>query len=64
MNILKDEYKFDPHSPKKRKNISWPVCSKCGLIYLRNDFTDWAIKMGCNNNDHPNYERERIKKRS
>ena len=52
---------YEPHSPKKRKNISWLVCSKCGLIYLNNDFTRFGIKYGCNNSDHPNYEKERMK---
>lgn len=58
---MADAYKFEAHVPKKRKNVSWPVCAHCGLIYLRNPFTDWAVRMGCNNNDHPNYQKHRMK---
>jgi hypothetical protein len=57
------KYKYEAHSPKKRKNLAWPVCEFCGLIYLHNEFTAWAIRMGCNNRDHSNYEIERNKKR-
>ncbi len=60
---MNDKFKFESHAPKKRKNISWPVCSGCGLIYLNNDFTAWAIKKGCNNQDHDDYEKERLKVR-
>jgi hypothetical protein len=58
---MKEVYKFESHSKKHRKNLSWPVCEKCGLIYLKNNFTAWAIKNGCNSNDHPDYEKQRAK---
>jgi hypothetical protein len=54
-------FTYEAHSPKKRKNNSWFVCDHCGLVYLNNNFTRWAIKNGCNNRDHPNYEVERKK---
>jgi len=51
--VEKESYKFEPHNPKKIKSISWQVCSKCGLVYLNNSLTRWAIDKGCNNDDHP-----------
>lgn len=35
------------HSPKKIKCIPWPVCSRCGLVYLKNDVTARAIRAKC-----------------
>ena len=58
---MRENYKYEAHSPKKRKNTAYPVCEKCGLIYLKNPFTEWGIRMGCNNNDHPDYEKQRQK---
>lgn len=54
-----DVFKYEAHSPKKRKHVAWSVCSKCGLIYLNNDFTRFSIKNGCNSNDHPGYAKAR-----
>jgi len=56
---MSEAYKFEAHHFEKRKRIQWQVCSKCGLIALRNDFTRWAIKKGCNNEDHPEFARRR-----
>lgn len=52
-------YEYEPHSICKIKGLSWSVCNKCGLVYLRNSFTQWAIRYGCNNEDHKDYERMR-----
>ncbi|MCI0558693.1 MAG: hypothetical protein MN733_09370 [Nitrososphaera sp.] len=49
---MKEAYKFEPHN-MKGKISSWTYCNRCGLIALRNFFSDWAIRMGCNNEDHP-----------
>lgn len=46
-------YTYEPHSFKKRKGIPWLVCQHCGLVCVRNSFTAWAVKVGCNNNEHP-----------
>lgn len=51
---MKEPYKFEPHNPKG-KIVGKDYCVKCGLLYLRNEFTQWAIKMGCNNEDHPQH---------
>ena len=54
-------YTYAAHSPKKRKNMSWLVCQHCGLVYVKNEFTAWAIRMGCNNVDHPGFADARHK---
>ena len=54
-------YTYAPHSPAKRKNMPWHVCRNCGLVYLNNAFTAWAIKVGCNNNEHPDIDAMRHK---
>lgn len=56
-----NSYTYEAHSPKKRKGMPWVVCSGCGLVYLKNDFTAWAIRMGCNNSDHPGFAAARHK---
>lgn len=35
------------HSPQPLRCIPWPVCSRCGLVYLKNEATRKAIKEGC-----------------
>jgi len=54
-----EPYKFEPHRPSKLASLPWMHCQKCGLVYLRNAFSQWAIRMGCNNEDHPQHERYR-----
>ena len=44
------------HAPRLLKGISWPVCRKCGLVYLKNPLTAWCIKMGCDYADKPNFK--------
>lgn len=57
---VKEPYKFESHSFSKHV-AGKQCCSKCGLLALNNDFTYWAIKMGCNNSDHPSYRKEWLK---
>ena len=52
-------YSMEAHSPKKVKVFSWEVCAYCGLVYLRNDFTRFCIKMGCNYKLHREYNNQR-----
>lgn len=52
-------YEYEVHNPVKIKGLPWLICNKCGLLYLRNRFTDWSIKKGCNSEDHPEYLSER-----
>ncbi len=53
------EYKIEKHSPGKIKGIPWLVCKSCGLVYLRNQFTRWSVKMGCYADYHRDYKKMR-----
>lgn len=35
------------HTPRMLKRFPWPVCSRCGLIYLKNERTLTAIGKAC-----------------
>ena len=35
------------HNPKKEWPLPWVFCIRCGLIYLRNEATQKAIKEPC-----------------
>lgn len=48
-------WKLAPHSPDKLSRIPWPVCRACGLVFLSNDLTRWAVKHGCNYKEHPSW---------
>ncbi len=54
---VRESYKLQEHSFSKRI-MGKAYCSRCGLIALRNPFTQWAIRMGCNSSLHPNYKTE------
>lgn len=51
-------FKFEAHGPWV-PGVYKTYCLNCGLVRLNNRFTEWAIKHGCNNNDHPAYETAR-----
>jgi hypothetical protein len=53
------KYKFESHSPRKIKGIPWFVCNSCGLVYLRNKFTNWSIRVGCYSEYHVEYNKMR-----
>jgi hypothetical protein len=55
---MNEPFVMEPHN-FSGKICHWSVCVKCGLIRLRNDFTQWAIRKGCNNEDHPDHARQR-----
>lgn len=57
----REPFKLEPHSWGQLKALPWAVCVKCGLVKLRSPFTQWSIKHGCNNEDHPSYEAVRRK---
>lgn len=57
---VKESYKMISHSFNKRI-VRKQYCSKCGLLSLNNEFSRWAVKMGCNNIDHPAYKSQRNK---
>lgn len=35
------------HQMRHAKRISWPLCSRCGLLALRNDATRKALREPC-----------------
>jgi hypothetical protein len=48
--------KHEPHAPKPLgKHWGIPVCKKCGLLYLKNELTQWCVRQGCNYEEHPEY---------
>lgn len=55
-----EEYQMEPHS-WGAKIGHWPVCQKCGLIMMKNAFSEWAVRVGCMNALHPSYESVRHK---
>lgn len=55
---MKSKYSMQPHGPWIAGSYK-TYCQGCGLVRLNNDFTAWAIRYGCNNRDHPNYEQAR-----
>lgn len=59
--LKKEPYKMMAHSFKFNKRIGKQVCSTCGLVALRNAFTDWSVRMGCLSSDHPQYDSARSK---
>lgn len=52
-------YEIEPHHVISCRTFPQGVCVKCGLVCLNNDFTRWALRVGCNNREHPSYERYR-----
>jgi len=53
---------MEPHNfVKLYRSIPWLVCSKCGLVRLRNPFTDWCVRNGCDADERPDYKKMRDK---
>jgi hypothetical protein len=46
---------MEPHHFGVRKGIPGALCLYCGLVRANNYLTEFAIKYGCNNSDHPRY---------
>jgi hypothetical protein len=46
---------MDAHSPTTYRGLPWPVCRYCGLVYLKNLISIWAVKKGCDYKEHPQY---------
>lgn len=53
-----EAYTYEPHNYNGKVG-HLPYCLKCGLILMKNDFSRWADKVGCNNKDHPSYASKR-----
>lgn len=52
------QYKAEPHNFNLAVG-AYRYCSSCGLITFKNEFSQWAIRMGCNHKEHPSYENKR-----
>jgi hypothetical protein len=57
---MAEPYTYEQHSFTKSIH-NYKYCSKCGIVALKNSFTEWAIKKGCNSEDHPEYKTARSK---
>lgn len=52
---MAEKYEMYAHNPAA--TISGKkYCVHCGLVYLNNEFTRWAIQKGCDNKNHPQYQ--------
>lgn len=58
MSEKEEVYKMEPHNFSWHI-MHWPVCVNCGLIMMKNPFSEWAQKVGCLNKLHPSYESKR-----
>ena len=58
---VEEKYSYEGHSPVILKGVNCYYCRYCGLVYLKNKFTRWCIKMGCNHSYHPQYKKIRDK---
>lgn len=54
-------YEMVGHQWTPLKHVGKQYCKNCGCVALNNPFTEWCIRMGCNNKDHPQYESMRHK---
>ena len=59
--VDREPYKMVAHVPVKMKNSPFTKCKHCGLVYLRNNFSRWAVQKGCDNRKHSSYESQRRK---
>lgn len=48
-----EPWKKEPHRPVTVRVLPYPICARCGLVYLHNDFTQWSIEKGCTADEHP-----------
>lgn len=58
-DFKKESYKLINHSFEFNSRIGKSVCKSCGLIYLKNEFSEWSVRMGCMSSDHSSYESKR-----
>lgn len=49
-------YKMVGHTFRPLRGTGKHYCRSCGLVALRNPFTDWCIHKGCNSENHPQYQ--------
>ena len=56
--------KIIPHKWYKTKSSPYLICSRCGLVRLRNELTAKAIEYGCDHDEHPQYKKYLAKVKS
>ena len=54
--LKKESYKMIGHSFEFSKRAGKHICTNCGLVALRNEFTDWSVRAGCMASEHSQYE--------
>ena len=55
MEEQKEAYVYEPHSFTS-KAYHWWMCSKCGLLRLKNGLTEWSVEKGCKADLHPAFK--------
>lgn len=53
--------KHKSHSWGHLKGLPWSVCTRCGLLKLRTELTDWCVKKGCDYSEDPDYKNAILK---
>lgn len=56
LSDIKPDRLTGPHKWRRYRFLPWEVCSRCGLIALRNEPTEKAIRLGC---DYKNILKQR-----
>lgn len=57
-----EDYQYEPHNFSGRTpGNAYVHCVKCGLIMMKNGFSQWAQKVGCNAKYHPSYATQMAK---
>jgi hypothetical protein len=46
-----------PHVTANKSIAGFRYCARCGLMYLKNEWSQAAYKYGCNYDEHPEYKR-------
>lgn len=50
-------YKMEPHNfTMGVGRTPYRACWNCGLVAMKNELSQWAIRMGCNHKDHSSYQ--------
>lgn len=57
--FVQGAYKLQEHSFVFNSKLGKSVCTRCGLLSLRNAFTEWSVAKGCFSDLHPQYQTKR-----
>ena len=50
------DWKHQPHKWRPLKAVGREWCTRCGLVHLHNELTQWCVKHGCDYDEHPQYK--------